>query len=457
VFRNKKVKVHFVGIGGIGMSGIAELLLNLGYGVSGSDLKASDITRRLVSLGGVVAEGHRGENVASDVDVVVTSSAVRKTNPEVIAARDRGIPVIPRAEMLAELMRLKEGVAIAGSHGKTTTTSLIATVLAHAGLDPTAVVGGKLNALGSNAKLGRGQLMVVEADESDGSFLRLSPAIAVITNVDPEHLDYYGTVEALQQAFVDFADRVPFYGLAVLCVDHPVVQHLIPRMSKRHTTYGISPQAEWRADDVAFGPFQSRFSVSFKGEPQGEVTLRMVGAHNVLNALACCAVADELEIPFPVTAEALGSFQGVQRRFTVRGEVDGITVVDDYGHHPAEIRATLAGARAGFPHRRIVCAFQPHRYTRTRDLLGEFATAFNDADALLLTEIYPAGEDPIPGVSGARLYDAVKACGHRDAAFVERGKLAQRLREKVHRGDLVITLGAGDITHASEELLELLR
>ncbi|HEY5676024.1 MAG TPA: UDP-N-acetylmuramate--L-alanine ligase, partial [Myxococcales bacterium] len=331
MFRNKKVKVHFVGIGGIGMSGIAELLLNLGYGVSGSDLKASEITRRLVALGGVVAEGHRGENVAPDVDVVVTSSAVRKTNPEVIAARDRGIPVIPRAEMLAELMRLKEGVAIAGSHGKTTTTSLIATVLAHAGLDPTAVVGGKLNALGSNAKLGRGQLMVVEADESDGSFLRLSPAIAVITNVDPEHLDYYGTVEALQQAFVDFADRVPFYGLAVLCVDHPVVQHLIPRMSKRHTTYGISPQAEWRADDIAFGPYQSRFSVSFKGEPQGEVTLRMVGAHNVLNALACCAVAEELEIPFAVTAEALGTFQGVQRRFTVRGEVDGITVVDDYG------------------------------------------------------------------------------------------------------------------------------
>jgi UDP-N-acetylmuramate--alanine ligase len=457
VFRNKKVKVHFVGIGGIGMSGIAELLLNLGYGVSGSDLKASDITRRLASLGGVLFEGHAAHNVAPDVDVVVTSSAVRKSNPEVIAARDRGIPVIPRAEMLAELMRLKEGIAIAGSHGKTTTTSLIATVLAHAGLDPTAVVGGKLNALGSNAKLGRGQLMVVEADESDGSFLRLSPAIAVITNVDPEHLDYYGTVEALQQAFVDFADRVPFYGLAVLCLDHPVVQHLIPRIGKRHTTYGVSPQAEWRADDIRFGPLQSRFSVSYRGEIQGEVALRMVGAHNVLNALACCAVAHELEIPFAATAEALAGFQGVQRRFTVRGEVNGITVVDDYGHHPAEIRATLAGARASFPHRRIVCAFQPHRYTRTRDLLGEFATAFNDADALLLTDIYAAGEDPIPGVSGARLQEAVKACGHRDAAFVERAELARRLRERVHGGDLVITLGAGDITHVSEELLELLR
>jgi len=456
VFRNKKVKVHFVGIGGIGMSGIAELLLNLGYRVSGSDLKESDITKRLASLGGSVVAGHRAENVAADVDVVVTSSAVRKNNPEVVAAKDRGIPVIPRAEMLAELMRLKEGVAIAGSHGKTTTTSLIATVLAHAKLDPTAVVGGKLNALGSNAKLGKGQLMVVEADESDGSFLRLSPAIAVITNVDPEHLDYYGTVEALQQAFVDFADRVPFYGLAVLCVDHPVVQHLIPRIGKRHTTYGLSPQAEWRADDIRHAPFQSRFTVSHKGKQQGEVTLRMVGAHNVLNALACCAVSHELGIPFKVTAEALGEFAGVQRRFTVRGEVNGITVVDDYGHHPAEIRATLAGARASFPQRRIVCAFQPHRYTRTRDLLGEFATAFNDADSLLLTEVYAASEDPIPGVTGAKLHEAVKACGHRDAAFAERAELARRLREKVRPGDLVITLGAGDITHVGEELLGLL-
>ena len=456
MFRNKKVKVHFVGIGGIGMSGIAELLLNLGYRVSGSDLKESDITKRLASLGGSVVAGHRAENVAADVDVVVTSSAVRKNNPEVVAAKDRGIPVIPRAEMLAELMRLKEGVAIAGSHGKTTTTSLIATVLAHAKLDPTAVVGGKLNALGSNAKLGKGQLMVVEADESDGSFLRLSPAIAVITNVDPEHLDYYGTVEALQQAFVDFADRVPFYGLAVLCVDHPVVQHLIPRIGKRHTTYGLSPQAEWRADDIRHAPFQSRFMVSHKGKQEGEVTLRMVGAHNVLNALACCAVSHELGIPFKVTAEALAGFAGVQRRFTVRGEVNGITVVDDYGHHPAEIRATLAGARASFPHRRIVCAFQPHRYTRTRDLFGEFATAFNDADAVLLTDIYAAGEDPIAGVSGSRLHEAVKACGHRDAAFAERAELARRLREKVRPGDLVITLGAGDITHVGEELLGLL-
>src|SRR5436853_4058364 len=279
MFRNKKVKVHFVGIGGIGMSGIAELLLNLGYRVSGSDLKESDITGRLAALGGSIAIGHRAENVAPDVDVVVTSSAVRRaTNPEAVAARDRGIPVIPRAEMLAELMRLKEGVAIAGSHGKTTTTSLIATVLAHAGVDPTAVVGGKLNALGSNAKLGKGQLMVVEADESDGSFLRLSPTIAVITNVDAEHLDYYGTVDALQQAFGDFADRVPFYGLAVMCVDHPVVPHLLPRLGQRHTTYGLSPQAEWRADGIRPAPLPSRRTVSHQGQQHGGGTPRMVGA-----------------------------------------------------------------------------------------------------------------------------------------------------------------------------------
>src|SRR5438270_8452410 len=323
------------------MSGIAELLLNLGYRVSGSDLKESEITNRLAGLGGSVAIGHRAANVAPDVDVVVTSSAVKKTNPEAVAARDRGIPVIPRAEMLAELMRLKEGVAIAGSHGKTTTTSLIATVLAHAGLDPTAVVGGKLNALGSNAKLGKGEWIVVEADESDGSFLHLTPTIAVITNVDAEHLDHYGTVEALQQAFVDFADRVPFYGLAVMCLDHPTVQHLIPRISKRHVTYGIWPQADWRADDVRLCAFDARFVVSHRGKKRGDVNLKMVGAHNVLNALATCAVAHELGIPFAKTAESLSEFAGVQRRFTVRGEAQGVIVVDDYGHHPAEIRATL--------------------------------------------------------------------------------------------------------------------
>ena len=458
MFRNRQVKVHFVGIGGIGMSGIAELLLNLGYRVSGSDLKESDITRRLAALGGTIGFGHREANVEGDVDVVVTSSAVKKTNPEVVAARLRNIPVIPRAEMLSELMRVKEGIAIAGSHGKTTTTSLIATVLAHAGLDPTAVVGGKLNALGSNAKLGRGPLMVVEADESDGSFLHLSPYIAVVTNIDPEHLDHYGTMEALQEAFVDFADRVPFYGLAVLCIDHPVVQHLLPRLQKRHVTYGISPQAEWRAEDVSHAGFEARFSVSHKGQRQGDVLLRMVGAHNVLNALAAIAVAHELGIPFATTAEALASFQGVQRRFTVRGEAGGVMVVDDYGHHPAEVRATLRGARASFPQRRLVVAFQPHRYSRTRDLLGDFATAFNQADVLFLTDIYAAGEEPLPGVSGERLHEAVRGCGHRDATFVpQRAELAQKVAARLQPGDVLITLGAGDITHAGEEILALLQ
>ncbi len=457
MFRNRQVKVHFVGIGGIGMSGIAELLLNLGYRVSGSDLKESEITKRLAGLGGQIAFGHVADNVSSDVDVVVTSSAVRRSNPEVIVARSRNIPVIPRAEMLAELMRVKEGIAIAGSHGKTTTTSLIATVLAHAGLDPTAVVGGKLNALGSNAKLGKGRYMVVEADESDGSFLHLSPTIAVITNIDAEHLDHYGTMEALVQAFVDFADRVPFYGLGILCLDHPVVQSLLPRLQKRHVTYGISPQAEWRADDVRLGGFEARFAVSHKGKRLGEVALRMVGAHNVLNALAAIAVAHELGIPFEQTAEALAGFQGVQRRFTVRGEHDGIMVVDDYGHHPAEVKATLAGARAAFPHRRIVVAFQPHRFTRTRDLLGDFATSFNEADVLFVTEIYAAGEEPIANVTGEGFVAAVRGCGHRDATFVPvRAELGQRLADRVQRGDLVITLGAGDITHAGEDLLGLL-
>ncbi len=457
MFRNRQVKVHFVGIGGIGMSGIAELLLNLGYRVSGSDLRESEITKRLGTLGGAIFIGHRAENVATDVDVVVTSSAVKQTqNPESLSARTRGIPVIPRAEMLAELMRLKQGVAIAGSHGKTTTTSLIATVLAHAGLDPTAVVGGKLNALGSNAKLGKGDLMVVEADESDGSFLKLSPTIAVITNIDPEHLDHYGTVEALQAAFIEFADRVPFYGLAVMCLDHPVVQHLIPRIGKRLVTYGLSPQADFRAEHVELGPFFSRFTVTFRGARLGDVKLKMVGAHNVLNALATCAVAHELAIPFTHVQEALAEFAGVQRRFTVRGELRGALIVDDYGHHPAEIRATLSGARASFPDRRIVVAFQPHRYSRTRDLLGDFATAFNDADVLFLSDIYAAGEEPLPGVSGARLAESVHACGHRDVEFVaERSELAARIASRLREGDLLITLGAGDITHVADELQAL--
>jgi UDP-N-acetylmuramate--alanine ligase len=456
MFRNRARSIHFVGIGGIGMSGIAELLLNLGHRVSGSDLKESDITRRLQGLGGRICVGHAAENLAADVDVVVVSSAVRRTNPEWVEARRRNVPVIPRAEMLAELMRLKEGIAIAGSHGKTTTTSMVATVLSKAGLDPTVVVGGKLNALGSNAFLGKGEAIVVEADESDGSFLRLSPTIAVVTNIDPEHLDHYGTFDALKNAFAEFVNKVPFYGLAVLCLDHPSVQSLLPKLEKRAVTYGMSLQAEYRADNITLNGFATEFDAYRRGEKLGRVTLNMVGRHNVQNALAAIAVADEIGIPFAQTAAALAEFSGVQRRFTVRGEERGVMVVDDYGHHPAEVKATLRGAREGF-HRRLVVAFQPHRYTRTRDLMDDFARCFNDADVVFITDIYAAGEEPIPGIDAAALQDAVRACGHRQVQYVSRKEIARTLLDTAKEGDLVLTLGAGDITQVSTEVLGLLR
>jgi len=454
LFRSRPAQIHFVGIGGIGMSGIAEVLLNLGYAVSGSDLKESETTRRLASLGGRIFTGHAAENL-SQADVVVISTAVRKDNPEVLAARAQKIPVIPRAEMLAELMRLKYGVAIAGSHGKTTTTSMAAHLLAHAGLDPTAVVGGKVNTFGSNAKLGKGDYMVVEADESDGSFLRIPPTLAVVTNIDPEHLDHWKTPEALRQGFVDFVNRVPFYGISILCIDHPTVQSLIPDLEKRFVTYGESHQADYRAERIEVSGHSVRFDAWRRQEPLGRFEVHMVGRHNALNALAVVALADEMGIPMVVTREALASFRGVQRRFTVKGEKKGITVVDDYGHHPAEVKATLLGAREAF-HRRVVCIFQPHRYTRTRDLFQEFATAFNDADVLLLSDIYAASEDPIPGVSPEALVEAIRACGHRDATYVPRGELVARARARVKPGDIVITLGAGDVTNVGPELLKLL-
>lgn len=448
-------RVHFVGIGGIGMSGIAEVLLNLGYQVSGSDLKESDVTRRLVSLNARIAYGHREENL-TDVDVVVISSAVKKDNPEVVAARRKKIPVIPRAEMLAELMRLKYAVAIAGSHGKTTTTSMVATVLNAAGLDPTAVVGGKVNVLGSNAKLGKSELMVVEADESDGSFLHLHPSISVVTNIDPEHLDHYETLDALKDAFVEFCNRVPFYGLNVLCLDHPNVQALLPRLEKRFVTYGSSHAADYRLEGVTLDGFSTRFKAFRRDESLGDFTVKMVGAHNAMNALAVIAVAEELHVPLDVVRTALADFGGVQRRFTVKGEAQGIIVVDDYCHHPAEVRATLAGARKAFG-RRLVVAFQPHRYTRTRDLFEDFCSAFNDADVLFLTGIYAAGEDPIEGVSSERLAEAVRAHGHPDVALVpKRVDLVAAMLGRLQPGDLVLTLGAGDITNTGPELLSAL-
>ncbi|KFE60965.1 UDP-N-acetylmuramate--L-alanine ligase [Hyalangium minutum] len=448
-------QVHFVGIGGIGMSGIAEVLINLGYRVSGSDLKGSDITRRLASMGATIYEGHKAQNLVH-ADVVVISSAVKKDNPEVVTARQRKIPVIARAEMLAELMRLKYAVAVAGSHGKTTTTSMVATVLSAAGLDPTAVVGGKVNVLDSNAKLGKSELMVVEADESDGSFLKLHPAITVVTNIDPEHMDHYGTLEALKTAFVEFCNRVPFYGLNVLCLDHPNVQELLPRLEKRVVTYGSSHMADYRVEGISLEGFSTRFNAFRRDEPLGEFRVRMVGAHNALNALAVIAVAEEMEIPLDIVRGALAEFGGVQRRFTVRGEVNGITVVDDYGHHPTEVLATLAGARRAFG-RRVVVAFQPHRYTRTHDLKREFTTAFNDADVLFVSSVYAAGEEPIPGATGDALAEAIRDHGHRDVTYVEKrvdlpAAIAPRLRE----GDIVLTLGAGDITQVGPDLLALL-
>jgi len=473
MFRGRVKHVHFVGVGGIGMSGIAEILRSLDFDVSGSDLKASDVTRRLEGLGVRIDLGHRAENVQS-ADVVVISSAVRADNPEVVEARSRQIPVIARAEMLAELMRVKHGVAIAGSHGKTTTTSLVATVLRAAGLDPTVVVGGKVNALGSNARLGQGDLLIAEADESDGSFLRLTPTIAVVTNIDPEHLDHYGTFENLQDAFVSFVERIPFYGLGVLCLDHPTVQSILPRLQRRHVTYGLSAQADYRATNVGFEGLSTRFSVLRRRtlgrggayDDLGEFVVRMPGQHNVLNTLAAIAVADELEVPLDVVQNALASFGGVQRRFTIVGEsADGVTLVDDYGHHPAEIEATLEAARRatqsastfGAAGRRVIVAFQPHRYSRTASLQKEFARAFNRADVVVLTEIYAAGEDPIPGISGSTLAESVRAHGHHDVTFAPtRAAVTDALEKVVRPGDLVICLGAGDINKCARELLDRL-
>jgi UDP-N-acetylmuramate--alanine ligase len=448
-------RVHFVGIGGIGMSGIAEVLLNLGYRVAGSDLVESETTLRLQRLGVEVFIGHWPENLR-DADVVVISSAVGKDNPEVIAAHERIIPVIPRAEMLAELMRMKYGVAIAGTHGKTTTTSMIATVLAHGGLDPTAVIGGKLNIFGSNAKLGQGELLVAEADESDGSFLKLSPTIAVVTNIDPEHLDHYRDLEEIKFAFLEFINKVPFYGLAVLCLDHENVQALIPQVRKRYVTYGLSTQANFRAEDISFHGLTTSFRALENNRELGQISIQMPGLHSVYNALATLATASELDLSFEVVREGLGAFSGVQRRFQIKGELAGVMVVDDYGHHPAEIKATLSAAKSGWG-RRTVVIFQPHRYTRTRDLFKDFLTSFHQADVLVLTGIYAAGEDPIPGVGVQGLYEGIKGHGHKDVTLVlDKSEILERLLPRLQPGDMVLTLGAGDIWKVGEALIQRL-
>jgi UDP-N-acetylmuramate--alanine ligase len=455
MFRNFQ-RIHMVGIGGIGMSGIAEVLLTLGYSVSGSDLKASAITQRLENLGATIYTGHRAENVEG-AHVVVTSSAVRPDNPEVVEARRQKIPVIPRAEMLAELMRLKYGIAVAGAHGKTTTTSMVASVLAAAGMDPTFVVGGRVNQAGTTARLGKGEYMVVEADESDRTFLLLAPVVAVVTNIDREHLDHYDSLEDIQSAFVQFVNRVPFYGAAILCIDDANVQAILPQIKRPVITYGTSQQADLHIRDVKLMGLESEFWLSYRGEDLGRFFLpNPPGLHNVRNAAAAAAVGLYLNIPPSLIREGLESFTGVGRRFEIRHSANGITLIDDYGHHPAEIRATLEAARlCGF--RRILVLFQPHRYTRTKHLWEEFLSAFNQADLLVLTEIYAASEDPIAGVTGEALADAIRAAGHKRVLYrstMQEG--IEALLAEAKAGDAVMTIGAGSVGRAVEELAVLL-
>jgi len=459
-------KIHFVGIGGAGMSGIAEVLLNLGYEVSGSDLKPSEVTKRLANLGGKIFAGHKREQVG-EAELVVKSSAVREDNPELLEARKRKILVIPRAEMLAELMRLKHSIAVAGSHGKTTTTSMIATILHQAGLDPTAVIGGKLDSFGSGARLGEGELMVVEADESDGSFLKLRPVIAVVTNIDREHLDHYGSFDKLRESFLNFLNEVPFYGLDVICVDCQVVRGISGEIQRRYMTYGSSGDAEIRAVEIYPERQGCGFEVIREGKKMGRIVLGVPGRHNAANALAALAVAFELGVDFETAAKSLNGFKGVQRRFQVKGRAKGITVVDDYGHHPSEIRATLAAAREWMPEknaklpRRVVAAFQPHRFTRSKLLAEEFTTAFDQAELLFITEIYSAGEDPIAGVSGQALSE--QTAKHRaelglDTRFLPKlEEMARAVANYLKPGDLFITMGAGNIWQVGEEVLKRLR
>jgi UDP-N-acetylmuramate--alanine ligase len=448
--------IHFVGVGGSGMSGIAEILLNLGYRVTGSDLRRNDAIERLEQLGAKVTTGHEAANVAG-AHVVVYSSAVSRDNIEVQVARQRGIPVIPRAEMLAELMRLKYGIAVAGTHGKTTTTSMVGAVLAEAQLDPTVVVGGRVTSFGSNARLGQGEYLVAEADESDGSFLKLTPTIAVVTTIDAEHLDHYESLERIREAFTAFVSKVPFYGSAVLCLDQPNIQMLMPQVSKRIITYGLESGADLVARRLRLSGMTSRFEVSHRGAALGECALAIPGSHNVANALAAIGVGLDLEIPFATIQRALAGFSGVQRRFQVLGEVGRITVVDDYGHHPTEIRATLAAAKAGFDGR-VVVVFQPHRYTRTLHLRQDFLTAFNQADVLAVMDVYSAGEPVIPGVTGEDLAEGIGAHGHRRVTYVgsDRARVLDHVCEVVRPGDLVLTLGAGDVSQIGPELLRRL-
>jgi UDP-N-acetylmuramate--alanine ligase len=453
LMRRKVKNIHFVGIGGIGMSGIAEVLLNLGYSISGSDLSQSDITQRLSALGAKIFTGHDASYLGN-ADVAVTSTAVKSNNPEVLEAHRRGIPVIPRAEMLAELLKMKFSIAVSGSHGKTTTTSMVSTVLAHGGLDPTMVIGGKLASIGSNAKIGDGEVIVAEADESDGSFLKLSPSLAVITNIDLEHLDYYRDIEEIKEAFLQFANIVPFYGSTILCLDDENVKNILPKIKRKTITYALESSADYRAADIRFTGSSSSFTLLYRGVTIGNVTLNVPGRFNVYNSLATIAVAREFGMEYPAVFEGLRQFVGVHRRLEIKGKSRGITVVDDYGHHPTEIRETLAAAKHVWKDR-IIVVFQPHRFTRTKALFKDFLTAFPDADTLIVTDIYAASEDPIEGVNAVSLCEGIRRHGNSDVTYLpDFEAIVKHLLSIAEPTDTIITQGAGNVWKIGEEFLK---
>ena len=463
MFRGNIKHIHFVGIGGSGMSGIAEVLITQGYTVTGSDMKNSATVERLRGLGGTIHIGHAASHV-SGVDVVVKSTAVPGSNIEITAAQEANIPVIPRAEMLAELMRMKYGIAVAGTHGKTTTTSMLATCLHHAQLDPTVVIGGRLNSMGSSARLGAGEFMVAEADESDGSFMLLAPTVAIITNIDPEHMAHWGSEKALVDGFFDFASKVPFFGFAVLCTDHPTVATLAPWLRRRVVTYGLNDGADFQGVELTSDGLRTGFSVQHRGEILGRIQLAMPGRHNISNALATVAVAINLDIPFQTIAEALHNFTGVDRRFSIRAQVSPaegqppITIIDDYAHHPVEIQATLSGVRQAWPDRRVFAVFQPHRYSRVADLFSEFCESFTDADHVVVCPIYAAGERPIHRINHSRILDGLLEKGSTSISGVESlDEAVEHLLSRLSAGDVVITLGAGNVNQLCEPLAERLR
>lgn len=455
MFLGKTKRIHFIGIGGSGMSGIAEVLINQGYEVSGSDKVRTSITDHLEQLGARIHFEHAPGNI-ENVQLVITSSAIKSDNMEVVAARQRMIPVIPRAEMLAELMRMKYGIAIAGTHGKTTTTSLVATVLAGGELDPTVIIGGRLKNIGGHAKMGQSEFLVAEADESDGSFLRLSPTITVVTTLDEEHMDFYHTLDNIKKTFLEFINKVPFYGSAILCLDDPNIQSLIPSVKKRHITYGLTTQADYTARNIVIEDLNTYFTVYHHGRELGRILSGALGQHNVLNTLAAVAVGMELNLDFDTVAASLKNFGGVQRRFEVVEKSDELILVDDYGHHPAEIRATLKTAKEAWPDRRLIVVFQPHRYSRTQSLMKEFWSAFNDADHLLVTDIYSAGELPIEGVDAHQIAEGVREFGHKEVEHIGNNQVSDRISRLVKPGDAVMTLGAGDVWKLGRNLLSTL-